>query len=309
MKKILITGGTVFVSRYAAFYFVNRGYDVCVLNRNNHEQVKGVRLIECDRNNIGDKLKGMSFDAVLDINAYTKDHVRLLTEALDQINDYLFISSSAVYPETLPQPFTEDMTCGPNSIWGSYGTNKLEAEKYLCENVPNAYMLRPPYLYGQMETIYRAPFVFDCAVNELPFYLPGDGGEPLQFFHVDDLCRFMELLIEKHPSQHIFNVGNRETVSAKEWVEICYNAAGKIPVFKYVNSDINQNNYFCFPSYAYRLDVSKQFELMEETIPLDTGIREEFNWYKNNQDLLKLKPYFSFIKSNLENHKFSFIIL
>lgn len=34
MKKILITGGTVFVSRYAARYFVDKGYEVYVVNRN-----------------------------------------------------------------------------------------------------------------------------------------------------------------------------------------------------------------------------------------------------------------------------------
>ena len=34
MKKILVTGGTTFVSKYTAEYFVNRNYEVYVLNRN-----------------------------------------------------------------------------------------------------------------------------------------------------------------------------------------------------------------------------------------------------------------------------------
>ena len=48
MKKILITGGTVFVSRYAAQYFVDKGYEVYVVNRNSRPQVPGVKLIEAD---------------------------------------------------------------------------------------------------------------------------------------------------------------------------------------------------------------------------------------------------------------------
>ena len=32
-KRILITGGTAFVSKFAAEYFVKRGYEVSVLNR------------------------------------------------------------------------------------------------------------------------------------------------------------------------------------------------------------------------------------------------------------------------------------
>ena len=73
MRKILVTGGTVFVSRFIAEYFVNQGEDVYVLNRGNHEQPGGTTLIEGDRLHMGDKLKGYKFDVVLDINAYTKN--------------------------------------------------------------------------------------------------------------------------------------------------------------------------------------------------------------------------------------------
>ena len=48
--KMLITGGTVFVSRFAAEYFVKKGHEVWVLNRNTRPQVPGVHLIEADRN-------------------------------------------------------------------------------------------------------------------------------------------------------------------------------------------------------------------------------------------------------------------
>ena len=36
--KTLITGGTTFVSKYAAQYFVEKGNDVTVLNRGSREQ-------------------------------------------------------------------------------------------------------------------------------------------------------------------------------------------------------------------------------------------------------------------------------
>ena len=53
MKKVLITGGTVFVSRYIAEYYVAKGYEVYVLNRNSRKQSAGVSLIEADRQNLG----------------------------------------------------------------------------------------------------------------------------------------------------------------------------------------------------------------------------------------------------------------
>lgn len=39
MRKILVTGGTVFVSRFVANYFAGKGDDVYVLNRNSKPQL------------------------------------------------------------------------------------------------------------------------------------------------------------------------------------------------------------------------------------------------------------------------------
>ncbi len=299
MQKILITGGTTFVSKFTSQYFADRDYDVYVINRNNHEQHKHVNLINCDRLKLGNKLKGIHFDAVLDITAYTRDHVKSLIDALDSFDDYIFISSSAVYPETNPQPFTEEQKCGKNSVWGDYGLNKLAAEEYLFKNVPNAYILRPPYFYGLYENLYRELFVFDCAIKNRKFYIPGNGDMKLQFFNVKDLCRFIEILLEKHPENKIFNLGNQKAVTIRDWVKLCYGAAGKKPEFVNVNEEINQRNYFCFYNYEYVLDVTKQCELMPDTVPIDKGLAEEFEWYKNNQGSVSRKNYFEYIDTQL----------
>ncbi|MBQ6570343.1 MAG: NAD-dependent epimerase/dehydratase family protein [Clostridia bacterium] len=299
--KILITGGTTFVSKFAAQYFAAKGNDVTVLNRGSREQIPGVELIKGDRENLGDILAGRHFDLILDITAYTKQDIKNLLESGVGFDDYIFVSSSAVYPETNPQPFTEDQQCGPNSVWGDYGTNKLAAERYLQANVPNAYILRPPYFYGIFENLYREAFPFDCAIADRPFYLPGDGSMKLQFFNVSDFCRFAEILVEKHPGEHIFNVGNPDTVTIKQWVELCYKAAGKEPKFVNVYKDIPQRSYFCFHDYEYVLDVGRQCALMPDTVSLEDGLREEFAWYKDNPDsVYNRKPYMNFIDENIK---------
>ena len=106
--KILITGGTTFVSKYAAEYFAAKGSDVTVINRGSRPQAAGVTHINCDRTALGDRLQGKSFDLIFDITAYTEEHIKTLLDSGVTFNDYIFISSSAVYPETNSQPFTED---------------------------------------------------------------------------------------------------------------------------------------------------------------------------------------------------------
>ncbi len=294
-RNVLVTGGTVFVSRYAAEYFAGLGDHVYVLNRNTRPQSEGVTLIEADRHHLGDVLKKYTFDVVLDVTAYTKEDIEHLLNGLGTVGQYIFISSSAVYPETLPQPFTEEQQCGVNQVWGSYGTNKLEAEQYLLEQVPQAYILRPPYLYGPMQNLYREGFVFDCAEAGRPFYLPGDGSMPLQFFHAEDLCRFMECILEKQPEEHIFNVGNPETVDIREWVTLCYKVLGKNPEFVSVDKNHHQRSYFCFHDYGYCLDVGKQQALMPDVKPLEEGLEESYQWYRQHKDLVGKKPYMEYI--------------
>lgn len=298
--KILVTGGTTFVSKYVAEYFVQKGNDVYVINRNSRPQVDGVNLINCDRMELGDKLKGEKFDVVLDVATYTEEQMRSLLDALSDFDDYVFISSSAVYPETNTQPFTEEQKCGANSIWGDYGVNKLKAERLLQKRVENAYILRPPYFYGVYENLHREAFVFDCAEENRPFYIPNNGEMKMQFFNVSDLCRFIDILLAKHPNDRIFNVGNKDAVTVKEWARLCYKAVGKEVEFKSVDSTVCQLDYFPFYDYEYVLDVTKQSKLMPDTTPLLDGLKSEYEWYKDHKDsVYNRKPYKEFIDNNL----------
>ena len=299
MRKILVTGGTVFVSKYVAEYYVNQGDEVYVLNRGHKKQPQGVKLIEADRHELGSVLRDKVFDVVLDVTAYTKTDVTDLLDALGDFKDYIFISSSAVYPETAKKPFVEEEKTALNKFWGDYGTNKIEAEQELLKRVPQAYVLRPPYLYGEGNNVYREAFVFECALKNRKFYLPKDGKMKLQFFHVDDLCRMIDALLAKKPAQHIFNVGNEEMISIKDWVTLCYEIAGKTPEFVSVTKEPEQRNYFSFYDYEYQLDIAKQKQILKETMPLKEGLKRAFAWYKNHENEVIRKDYISFIDENL----------
>lgn len=298
--KILVTGGTVFASRFTAEYFAKE-HEVYVLNRNSRPQSAGVTLINADRHALGDTLKDYAFDAVIDVTAYNETDVRDLLNALGEFKNYVLISSSAVYPETLTQPFKEDMQVGANFLWGDYGTNKIAAEKYLTERVPNAYIIRPPYLYGKMNNLYREAFVFECAERDMPFYVPNGGTMPLQFFDIEDMCRFIAILLEKQPERRVFNVGNPETVTVREWARLCYNVLGKEPEIVNVLFRINQREYFPFYDYGYMLDVSAMIELMPDVKPFEIGLAQSYEWFAANREEVRRKPLFEYIENNLRS--------
>ena len=296
--KILVTGGTVFASRFTAEYFAkdNGAY---VLNRGTKPQSERVHAIISDRHSLGDTLKSYSFDAVIDVCAYNEDDVRDLLGALGDFGTYVMISSSAVYPETLPQPFREENEIGANKIWGDYGINKIKAEKYAAKYCKNAYFIRLPYLYGKMNNLYREAFVFDCAERDLPFYMPSGGKMGLQFFDIEDMCRFIEILLEKQPAERVFNVGNPESITVRGWVEACYKTLGKTPEIRFVEPNIEQRNYFPFYNYEYFLDVTKMLSLMPEIKPLDEGLKQSYEWFAANRGEVRRKLFFEYIDENL----------
>lgn len=167
--RLLISGGTVFVSKYLTKYFIEKNHEVYVLNRGTRQQVPGANLIKADRHQLKNQLKNYHFDAVIDVCAYNQNDVRDLLKALNSFDNYLLISSSAVYPKTNPQPFSEEQDVGYNTIWQDYGINKIKAEQELLSQVLNAYIIRPAYIYGPMQNIYREPFVFECALKKRKF--------------------------------------------------------------------------------------------------------------------------------------------
>lgn len=295
MKKLLVTGGTMFVSRFTADYFANRDYEVYVLNRNTREQLENVNLICADRNDLKDVLKPYHFDAVLDICGYDKKDMENLLSALNPVNDYIFVSTSAVYPGTNTQPFREEQPSDGNPLWGTYGSDKHEAEQVLFTRYPKAYVLRPAYFYGPGENFYREPFVFDCALQNRKFYIPGDGSMKLQFFHVEDLCKIIEAILETHPQEHIYNLGNKDVVDINTFVELCYKVAGKPLEKVYVTNGTSQRKYFSFGDYEYILDVEKQTKLLPETKNLEIGLKESFDWYINHPQEVEKTDYISFI--------------
>ena len=56
-----------------------------------------------------------------------------------------------------------------------------------------------------------------------------------------------------------------------------------------------QRAYFCFHDYDYYLDVSKQIAFMQDVKPLEEGLQESYEWFRQNRDAVMRRPYMEYI--------------
>ncbi|MDX3657492.1 NAD-dependent epimerase/dehydratase family protein [Streptomyces sp. ID05-26A] len=139
--KILVLGGTVFLSKAITSEAVRRGHDVVCAARGASGGVpEGARLIKVDRDKPGafDALAGEQFDSVIDVSKYSVNWVRDALEAFGGTTPHwTFVSSISVYAdhatgsdELLP-PLEDD----PSEEFTSerYGSVKVASENAVRE--------------------------------------------------------------------------------------------------------------------------------------------------------------------------------
>lgn len=313
--KILVLGGTQFVSWYITKRFVEEGFEVTTLNRGNKKGVHGDKIEElyADRHDLNQMKKILNrkrFDYIVDVTAYTRLDIENLYESIDMniLKGYVFISSSAVYKESETLPIKEDFSIGENRFWGTYGTNKIHAENYLLEKMTNekfpAIILRPPYIYGEGNNVYREAFVFDRLKENGKIILPNDGKKVIQFLHIEDLYMIIKTILEKNLKSGVFNVGNRNGITFKGWVEECMKVYGKeteIIDFYYKEKNYKEREFFPFHDYQYLLDVSDITKIIEPKINLEEGLKRALDWYLLNEEKVD--------KKSIYNEKISEILL
>ena len=300
MEKALVMGGSYFIGKKIAETMLDADYEVFTLNRGT--KPSPTENIICDRNDLSgmlEALKQESFSYIIDVSGTTKAQAEILCSAIDKnsVKKFVFISSSAVYDvENLFPPFNESDKLAENKYWVSYGAEKIDAEKYYTDFFSKTdtelVILRPPYVYGEDNYAQRESFIFEHLYNDKPIILPLSNPQ-LQFIYTADLANIiLRLLKAKLPKLSVFNVGNRNAVSAVEWVEACAEAAGKkadIVMFDHVSAKRNIRDFFPFFDYDNFLDTSKIREIYDEETGFSLGLQNSFKWFLENKDSIVFK--------------------
>jgi nucleoside-diphosphate-sugar epimerase len=285
--RVLVVGGTEFVSLHLVRALLRDRHEVVVLNRGRQpgRVPGGVKTIVADRKDhaaLRKTLAGERFDGLVDITyaPTTGDDVRALLAALDgRAGHAIFVSSGRVHDHTLPIPFHEDT---PRSLyWGEYAKNKIEGEDaYLGGGVP-ASVVRPTHIFGPLNTRNNETFFFDRLVRGRRVLVPGHGGWLRQFGHVEDLADAMAAMLgDRRAFGRAYNITGEESVTQVGFVELIAEVMGRpITLVPAATAPFGQN--LVYDCHAVYTTTRIRSELgIRPRYTLASGLAQTFEWYK-----------------------------
>jgi nucleoside-diphosphate-sugar epimerase len=317
--KVLFIGGTGIITTDTARLAIARGYDVTLLNRGTSKLVpEGARQLHADvydRNALERVLGDESFDVILDCISYTPSELRYKLDMLrGRYQQFVFISSTAVYARGVELPITENSMIG-NFGW-NYGYNKAACEHELA---------REDFLYGCTYTIVRPsetyhdlrvpmPIVANVynggytMLNRIrlgkPVIVHDDGLAQAPFTHATDIAKgIVGLFMNSQAYGEAFHITTDEVHSWREVTEMVGDAVGTKANIVYVPTrelclampDTPHGNtygvFVCAKMHDACFDNSKIRSIVPDfecTVTLVEGLRRTVAFYDEHPEYKKI---------------------
>lgn len=247
--KILIIGGSRFFGYFLARRLLADGHDLTLFNRGRtrDDLGPGARRIHGDRSDREDfsrKLGAESFDAAIDMIAYTADDSRSAVKTLrGKVGQYIHISTGSVYIVTRDFPcplreedFDREVLPRPtaNDEWWLYGFHKRGCEEALREaeaehRFPYT-ILRLPIVFGERDYTLRAYSYFLRLGDGQPLILPDGGFNVFTHIYQADVVRTVaaNLLNPKSIGQ-AYNLAQPEILTLRSFVQEAARLLGREP--------------------------------------------------------------------------------
>ncbi len=198
-----------------------------------------------------------------------------------KVSHFVFASSSSVYGENHRIPFTEeDLDIQPIS---PYGATKRSGE-LLCYSYHHLHRINIACLriftaYGPRQRPDLAIHKFTRLIDQgdkVPMF--GDGSSKRDYTYIDDLIEGIHSIIEHHRGYEIFNLGESQTTSLKELIQLIEKALGKkatIEALPYQPGDVSI-------TYA---DINKARRMVnyQPKVAMEEGIKRFVEWYKEGK--------------------------
>lgn len=214
--RLLVLGGTQFLSRAVAADAVQRGHDVVCASRGQSGSVPpGATLVRWDRDGAAPAAltEAGPYDAVVDI-ARQPSHVRRALAALADAH-WVFVSTISVYADDAdpagpgagrlkdPIPDDVDLAADPDA----YGGLKVACEQLVLDAAASAVVVRPGLIVGPGDPSGRFAYWARRAGDTGELVGPGDPGSLVQVVDVRDLATWLVTLVEQRATGTLDAVG------------------------------------------------------------------------------------------------------
>ncbi|MFT4414039.1 NAD-dependent epimerase/dehydratase family protein [Fredinandcohnia humi] len=302
--KLLILGGTKFLGKHFVLEALKRGHEITLFNRgkNNPNLFPEVETIIGDRDGNLERLKGRSWDAVIDTSGYVPrivgDSVKLLK---DQVKNYTFISTISVYDDFSHTGITESDTVGKltdqtiEEVNGeTYGPLKALCEEQVRKSLPSQHLIiRPGLIVGPDDPTDRFTYWPMRFYDGGDIVAPNCLDQPVQWIDVRDLAIWTLDCIESNKTGTFNATGPESETTFGDLLETCKAATNKEVKVKLVDEQFLLENSvgpwvempFWLPSIPGQkemkgmltVDISKaidnglQFRPLKETVEATIG--------------------------------------
>jgi len=302
--KILIIGGTKFLGRHLVDSALAGGHEVTLFNRgkSNPDLFPHLETILGDREKDLEKLKGHSWEAVIDTSGYLPRIVRLSAEVLEaNVSRYVFISSLSVYADFRKIGIDESYPVGKiegesvEEITGeTYGPLKALCEKAVREiHDKRALIIRPGLIVGPHDPTDRFTYWPARVARGGDVLAPQKPEAVTQIIDVRDLADFIIKLIEENASGVYNSTGPDYELTFGRLLEVSKRVSGSDANFKWAGVEfLNQNKVEAWsdlPAWIpddeegvgfSRIDISKAIKAGLKFRPLDETVRDTLEWAK-----------------------------
>ena len=193
--RLLVLGGTKFLSRTVAEQAVQRGWDVTCACRGSSPVPDGATHLPWDRSEDAPaELLETSWDAVVDV-ARLPSHVRRAVEAVPE-SHWVFVSTINVYAdngssamEPLVDPVTDDVDLAEDP--DAYGPMKVACEELVSTGASSSMLVRPGLIVGPGDGSGRFSYWPERLSGGGEVLAPGSPDDVVQVIDVRDLAAWI----------------------------------------------------------------------------------------------------------------------
>lgn len=308
--NILVLGGTGFIGPHIVRKFLSRGHKVTLFNRGkrNTHLFPDLETIVGDRDPKKGKglsgLEGRKFDVVVDNSGYVPRHVEGSAKLLsDLAPHYLFISTVAVYDQTITGEITEDSPLlelsepGSEDVGKHYGALKVLCEAAVAKHYPkNHTILRPTYIIGPGDHTDRFIHYIDRPLHGGRMAMPAPKSNSLRFVDVRDLADYVLNSIENKLTGIYNMVNDPGSVNWGQYLDLSVSLSKSDVQIEWMDFEFLKTQegfehpvYTAFPMWLHPTNVppisqARSLENGFSNMPFRETVIDTFNWWMQQSE-------------------------